>query len=256
MDKESILRSKLQELIAGDQDCNDLFDDTIITWENIVDRTKSIVEEFSKSHTDTTTTNITLEVCGNRQDDDGDGLIDETCPGFVLLPENPSDGIDNDGDRLIDETGSQPIDLPEEICDDNIDNDGDGTIDEGCPDGPPDPNPHHEDPSDGKDNDGDRLIDETSPEPIIDIDADSDVIDISKDQQIVDTILKSLDVTKNTDIDKRDHTLIENEVTRSQIISVQFSRSDHGAAYSIPVGTAIFNIMLVYEVGPDKEKGL
>ena len=113
LDKESQLRAKLQKLIEGDQECNALYDDTIITWKNIVDRTKSIVENFGKSRAETTTTTTVFEICGNNQDDDGDGLIDETCPGFVLPPEDPSDGIDNDGDRLIDETGSQPI---IEIC--------------------------------------------------------------------------------------------------------------------------------------------
>ena len=61
---------------------------------------------------------------------------------------------------------------------------------------------------DGIDNDEDQMIDETCPEPIIDIDADSDVIDSSKEQIDIDILLKSLDITKNTDIDKRDHTTI------------------------------------------------
>ena len=59
--KESLIRSKLQELIQGDQACNAQYDDTIITWKNIVDRTKSIVEKFGKSHASTTTTTTTFE---------------------------------------------------------------------------------------------------------------------------------------------------------------------------------------------------
>jgi hypothetical protein len=47
LDKESIIRSKLQELNEGDRACNRLYDKTIITWKNIVDRTKDIVENFS-----------------------------------------------------------------------------------------------------------------------------------------------------------------------------------------------------------------
>ena len=54
--RESLLRSKLQEIIQGDQACNSLYDNTIITWENIVDRTKSILDEFSKSRDQTTIT--------------------------------------------------------------------------------------------------------------------------------------------------------------------------------------------------------
>jgi Ca2+-binding RTX toxin-like protein len=48
LNKEDILqlKHKLQELIKGDKECNSLYDDTIITWKNIVDRTKSIIEDF------------------------------------------------------------------------------------------------------------------------------------------------------------------------------------------------------------------
>ena len=67
LDKESLLGSKLQELIQGDQACNRLYDKTIITWKNIVDRTKSIVDNFgladtkTETETDTeTTTNNTV----------------------------------------------------------------------------------------------------------------------------------------------------------------------------------------------------
>jgi hypothetical protein len=108
LDKESLLRSKLQELVEGDQECNSLYDDTIITWKNIVDRTKNIQKQFGLADTDTTTTATEFELCGNNQDDDGDGLIDETCPDIVD-EENP------------------------EICGNNIDDDGDGSIDETCP---------------------------------------------------------------------------------------------------------------------------
>jgi hypothetical protein len=53
LNRDDIL--KLKELINGDIKCNSLFDDTIITWKNIVDRTKSIVENFGTSHAETTT---------------------------------------------------------------------------------------------------------------------------------------------------------------------------------------------------------
>ena len=56
-----------------------MYQSKTITWKNIVDRTKSIVEDFSKSHssTNTTTTTFEIETCGNNIDDDGDRLIDE-----------------------------------------------------------------------------------------------------------------------------------------------------------------------------------
>lgn len=50
------------------------------------------------------------------------------------------------------------------------------------------------------------MIDETCPQPIIDVTVD--VIDSSKERTIIDSLLKSLDITKTTDIDKSDHTTI------------------------------------------------
>jgi hypothetical protein len=65
LNKEDILqlKHKLQELIKGDKECNSLYDDTIVTWKNIVDRTKNILEQFDVAVTDTTgdaTTDTTI----------------------------------------------------------------------------------------------------------------------------------------------------------------------------------------------------
>lgn len=109
-------------------------------------------------------------VCGNFEDDDGDGLSDWPAdPGcrFAGFPiESPAcdDGLDNDGDELIDGFDPEcfiPSDRSEQVnCSDGIDNDGDGltdTDDPGCKnaEGP------LEEPqcNDGVDNDGDGLID-------------------------------------------------------------------------------------------------
>ncbi len=72
------------------------------------------------------------EICGDKIDNDGDGLVDEGCP---TPQEVCGDGIDNDGDGQIDEGCTAP---PAELCGDLIDNDGDGLIDEGCVATPPD----------------------------------------------------------------------------------------------------------------------
>lgn len=63
-----------------------------------------------------------VEICGDRIDNDGDGLVDEDCVEIC------GDHIDNDGDLLIDEGC--------EICGDGKDNDGDGLVDEDCEPGP------------------------------------------------------------------------------------------------------------------------
>ena len=44
-------------------------DNTIITWENIVDRTKNIIENFRKSHTETTTDDTVTTFTGVSQGD-------------------------------------------------------------------------------------------------------------------------------------------------------------------------------------------
>jgi hypothetical protein len=44
LNEDDILQ--LKELINGDLQCNSQFDNTIITWKNIVDRTKSVAENF------------------------------------------------------------------------------------------------------------------------------------------------------------------------------------------------------------------
>jgi hypothetical protein len=153
LDKESLLRSELQEIIQGDQECNDLYDDTIITWKNIVDRTKNIQKQFGLADTDTTTTTTEFEICGNNQDDDGDGLIDETCPD-IDDPDKPEicrDGEDNDGDGLVDE-GCVDIVIPDdpEIPNDEVDNDMDSLIDETCSGFPVDFPPGERNFNDGK----------------------------------------------------------------------------------------------------------
>ena len=206
LDKESLLRSKLQKLIEGDRECNNLYDDTIITWKNIVDRTKSIVENFGLADTDTTTTIENFEICGNNKDDDGDGFVDETCPEIVdpADPEICGNGIDDDNDDFIDEncpTNQVNPDQPD-ICND-IDDDGDRLIDEDCRGEPAITDQvipaQSEICGNGIDDDGDRLIDEACP---------GGFIDISKERALTDILLESLDITKTTDIDKRDHTTI------------------------------------------------
>jgi hypothetical protein len=132
---------------------------------------------------------IPPEECGNRIDDDQDGLIDcldLDCLGDTSCPEACGDSIDNDGDGLIDcldldcdgscmevcddgrdNDGDDLIDCLDadclrnpicpELCDDNQDNDGDGftdCADEDCA-GPE----CRESCGDGIDNDGDGIID-------------------------------------------------------------------------------------------------
>lgn len=70
-------------------------------------------------------------LCTDRTDNDGDGLIDSDDPD---CPQNPveicDNGIDDDGDGKID-GGDADCAGSVEICDDGIDNDGDGKIDGG-----------------------------------------------------------------------------------------------------------------------------
>src|SRR5687767_3968281 len=119
------------------------------------------------------------EICGDGQDNDGNGQIDEYChvsnppEGDDQSPEQEicGDGQDNDGNGQIDENCdvSNPPEgddqSPEqEICGDGQDNDGNGQIDENCdvsnpPEGD-DQSPEQEICGDGQDNDGNGQIDE------------------------------------------------------------------------------------------------
>ena len=83
--------------------------------------------------------------CGNRIDDDGDGLVDcldpdcKADPACVVAAENCGNRIDDDGDGLIDcadpDCTNHRLCLPmgPEICDNGLDDDGDGLAD--CRDG-------------------------------------------------------------------------------------------------------------------------
>ena len=91
------------------------------------------------------------EICGDGQDNDGNGQIDEYCN-----VSNPPEGDD-----------SPSGDPEQEICGDGQDNDGNGQIDENCdvsnpPEGDDSPSgdPEQEICGDGQDNDGNGQIDE------------------------------------------------------------------------------------------------
>ncbi len=137
------------------------------------------------------------EICGDGQDNDGNGQIDEYCtvgdipqgddnnqsPPVVPEQEICGDGQDNDGNGQIDENcnvgdipqgddnnQSPPVVPEQEICGDGQDNDGNGQIDENCnvgdaPQGDdnnqsPPVVPEQEICGDGQDNDGNGQIDE------------------------------------------------------------------------------------------------
>jgi len=94
------------------------------------------------------------EICGDGQDNDGNGQIDEYCT--VSNPPN-------------DENQSPPVEPEQEICGDGQDNDGNGQIDESCDASNP-PNDENQSPpvepeqeicGDGQDNDGNGQIDES-----------------------------------------------------------------------------------------------
>ncbi|MBN2360081.1 MAG: hypothetical protein JXR83_11565 [Deltaproteobacteria bacterium] len=79
------------------------------------------------------------ESCGNNQDDDCDGLVDEGCNPACTPTSEVCDGIDNDCDQVVDEGVLNACGYcgaaPEEYCGDGLDNDCDGRVDEveaGC----------------------------------------------------------------------------------------------------------------------------
>jgi hypothetical protein len=94
------------------------------------------------------------EICGDGQDNDGNGQIDEYC-----TVSNPPQ----------DDNQSPPVEPEQEICGDGQDNDGNGQIDESCDvsNPPQDDNqspsvePEQEICGDGQDNDGNGQIDES-----------------------------------------------------------------------------------------------
>ena len=109
------------------------------------------------------------EICGDGQDNDGNGSIDENCGGPSPEQEICGDGQDNDGNGSIDENcgdqqqeplasnppqddntddGSSP---EQEICGDGQDNDGNGIIDENCGDQQQEPLASNPPPQDGSD---------------------------------------------------------------------------------------------------------
>jgi hypothetical protein len=117
------------------------------------------------------------EICGNGIDDDGDGQIDEGCPGpGTGGPPQCSDEIDNDGDGRIDfpnDPGCESYQDDDERdngpaapdCSDGVDNDRDGQIDypedPGCDNrnDPDETNNNAPECSDGRDNDADGKSD-------------------------------------------------------------------------------------------------
>lgn len=77
------------------------------------------------------------EVCGDEEDNDCDGFVDETCPDCTEPVDEVCDFRDNDCDGLIDEgvrngCGGCGEVAEDEICDDGLDNNCNGDIDEGC----------------------------------------------------------------------------------------------------------------------------
>jgi hypothetical protein len=131
------------------------------------------------------------EICGDGQDNDGNGAVDEYCNvSNVPQDDNQSpqvepgqeicgDGQDNDGNGAVDENcniGNVPqddnqspqVEPEQEICGDGQDNDGNGAVDENCNIGnvPQDDNqspqvePEQEICGDGQDNDGNGAVDE------------------------------------------------------------------------------------------------
>ncbi len=108
------------------------------------------------------------EVCGDKKDNNKNGLVDENCSA---LPSSQPDSLGQLPPQ--NSIGEQP-DLPQngdqnppaepEICGDGEDNDGNGQVDENCNSQPPggddNQNPESEICGDGEDNDGNGQVDE------------------------------------------------------------------------------------------------
>ena len=127
-----------------DENCSSLPSDQL----NIVNHDSLVQPPLNLPTNDNDASNPETEICGDGQDNDGNGIIDENCDDQQQPPDSPSD------------------DNPEpEICGDGQDNDGNGVIDDNCnnqPDQPPasDDNPEAEICGDGQDNDGNGMVDE------------------------------------------------------------------------------------------------
>jgi len=77
------------------------------------------------------------EVCGDGEDNDCDGFVDEACPTCYVPTDEVCDGMDNDCDGVIDNgvlngCGTCGPVADEETCDDGLVNDCNGMIDDGC----------------------------------------------------------------------------------------------------------------------------
>ncbi|MDW0155494.1 MAG: hypothetical protein QOK83_03905, partial [Nitrososphaeraceae archaeon] len=125
------------------------------------------------------------EICGDGQDNDGNGQIDENCD-----VSDPPEGDD-----------SPSGDPEQEICGDGQDNDGNGQIDENCdvsnpPEGDDSPSgdPEQEICGDGQDNDGNGQIDENC-----DVDDTEQDFSQSSYSNDVQDDSKSYDEKKNLD---------------------------------------------------------
>ncbi len=67
------------------------------------------------------------EVCGDGEDNDCDGAVDDGCAACTA--EVCGDGLDNDCDGVVDDGC---VVCTPEVCGDGLDNDCDGTVDDGC----------------------------------------------------------------------------------------------------------------------------
>ncbi len=77
------------------------------------------------------------EVCGDGEDNDCDGYVDNGCATCVPTGEELCDGLDNNCDGIIDEgvrnaCGGCGEVAATDTCGDGLDNDCDGLVDEGC----------------------------------------------------------------------------------------------------------------------------